>query len=436
MAGAFVQSFVNSSGTTVTSLAVTLSGTTANNLLVATVSFQNNPATMAPLSGWTKREEEISASPGAGVTFDRIADGGETGVTFTWTTAREVAVVVCEYSGLDSTSPHEDSGENVSFISTEQTAGAPINTGSATPVSANGLAVAHHMGPDERDVNDSELSINNSYTKHVFTVSGTGNNPIASQASLVYTTTAAQSPDWDTSRTGNWRAYCAISVYKEPAAGTDIDATTDTLIITEQTAVVQADVDTNITSVLDTLVISEQAATIKLSVSISAGLDTLIITEQGATVQANVDTDISAGLDTLIIAEQTATVTLISGTVINANTDTLIITEQGAVVKLSQSIDAGFDTLVISEQTATVSLGTVVSAGVDTLIITENAAVVQANIDTNITAGLDTLLITENTAIVTTVVGIKIDGAATKILNANFQSTTLYFNDENYFTID
>jgi hypothetical protein len=178
------------------------------------------------------------------------------------------------------------------------------------------------------------------------------------------------------------------------AAGININATTDTLIISEQGAVVQADVDISIAAGTDTLVISEQGATVQadIDILISATTDTLIITENAATVQSDVDINVAANSDTLVISENAATVELITGISILATTGSLIISEQ--------------------------------------------AAVVQADVDISITAGVDSLVISELQASITLDIGVTIDGSSSVIMTANFQSETLYFNGENYFTID
>ena len=152
---------------------------------------------------------------------------------------------------------------------------------------------------------------------------------------------------------------------------------------------------TNVSAGLDTLVITEYAATVNAEVSFTAGLDTLVITEYAADVNLNVS--VGATLDALVITEYSADVSL--GIGITAGLDTLVITEYPATVNAEVSFTAGLDALVITEYAAVVSLGINVVAGLDTLIITEFNPTVNAAID--FTAGLDTLIITEYNATVT-----------------------------------
>ena len=87
---------------------------------------------------------------------------------------------------------------------------------------------------------------------------------------------------------GRWQTGGASDIGAiQAVTATDIPATLDTLVITEQPATVQANVDTDV----------------------AANADALVLAEQPATVQANVDTDIVAGTpDALTISEQPAVV--------------------------------------------------------------------------------------------------------------------------------
>lgn len=224
MAGAFVQIAGEASDNTVSvaTIAVTLSGTTANNLLVAAISFRNS-SSVSPItasSGWSSIQDHTTGSDAQGATFYRISDGAETSVTFSWTNNSSYAVTVLEYSGLATSSPLENSGESLTYVTTGQTSGDPIPSGSATPATANGLAVAFAVGYDERQANQSELSINNSYTIDDYKTPSAGAQPYVAIASKVYTTTAAQSPSWDTSLTTTWKLYGVVAVFKEPGGAT------------------------------------------------------------------------------------------------------------------------------------------------------------------------------------------------------------------------
>jgi hypothetical protein len=135
------------------------------------------------------------------------------------------------------------------------------------------------------------------------------------------------------------------------ASGTDISTNApDALVITEQQATVQANVDTDIsTNAPDALAITELQATVSVGVNINTNApDALTITEQPATVQANVDTDILANApclpefgnsfssafsstrdcaSALILSPNSALVFVGEDKFIFPNTDALVITE-------------------------------------------------------------------------------------------------------------
>jgi len=146
-----------------------------------------------------------------------------------------------------------------------------------------------------------------------------------------------------------------------------------------------------VTATLDTLVITEYAATVKFDLGITTGLDTLVITEYAADINLNVA--VTASLDTLVITEYAATVKVDTGVV--ATLDTLVITEYAATVKVDTGVTATLDTLVITEYATTIKVDTGVTATLDTLVITEYAAVVTLGTNIDVTATLDTLVITE-----------------------------------------
>jgi hypothetical protein len=225
MAGALENTWENASSSSA-SLAVTVSPS-ANSLLIGIFSGRGGTANAPTDNGtgsWTVIEESVvsGSSQAGGVFYYKVAAGDETTVTFTASVVGRCSAIVAEYSGITTSSPLEDSAENVTYITTEQTSGDPINCGSATPVSANGMAVAAIMSPDARDGYETEVTINDSYTKDEYSVFIDGAYAWCAVAHKNYTSTAAQSPDWDTSTTGGWYAYTAIAVFKEADGGGSI----------------------------------------------------------------------------------------------------------------------------------------------------------------------------------------------------------------------
>jgi len=105
MAVSLVQSFdgdVNGA-----SLTVPLSGITANNLLILSISSRAGVGTTP--SGWNFIGDASATYQDYCLVYWRIADGSETGVTYPVSPSNRAAAVVCEYSGAASTAPIIDS---------------------------------------------------------------------------------------------------------------------------------------------------------------------------------------------------------------------------------------------------------------------------------------------------------------------------------------
>jgi len=95
-------------------------------------------------------------------------------------------------------------------------------------------------------------------------------------------------------------------------------------------------------------------------VEVSATLDALVLTEYAATV--NKEISLSAGVDSLVLTEYSPTVGI--GINVSAGVDALAITEYAAGVNKGISFTAGLDALALTEYAATVYLSGVTIAGV------------------------------------------------------------------------
>ena len=224
------------------------------------------------------------------------------------------------------------------------------------------------------------------------------------------------------------------------SSGTEIDATLESLTLTEYVATVQADVDTNISGGLDALTLTEYQATVQtashteisagldsltlteyqgtvsLDIDISGALETLALTEYPATVQAGLDTNISAGVDTLTLSTFPASIeieiqgvipaltlttyqaSVVTGTEISATVDSLTLGEHQASIALDIPITATVDALTLTEYPASVSLGVGIDASLDSLTLTEYQSTVQ--VDTAFTTAVDVLALSEHNATV------------------------------------
>jgi len=221
MAGAFVQAFSVGSGALVTTVTVTVSGATANNLLVSIIYVRLGGDVFTTPSGWTLLETHSTGNQGAAAYY-RVASGDSSDDFIpVWTDSGRVFAVVYEVSGLGSTSPLEDSSEDTTTMTTP---GQSVGTGTSTPVTANGMAISG-LGVDLRSswsagTPFSEVTIDNSFTDVILQSDG-GNQPLVGMASKVYTSTAGQSATWSTNlgSANDDEAYGFMSVFKEPAVG-------------------------------------------------------------------------------------------------------------------------------------------------------------------------------------------------------------------------
>lgn len=228
MPGAFVQGWTENSDTSSSAspITVVVTGATANNLLVAVASSRNLAGgTYNAVTGWTLIQKEDSNVDAQAAVFYRIATG-TTADNFTISTSGGngyMCAAVAEYSGLDAIAPLEDSGENTDNVDTN-TASQP--TGSATPTSADGTAIAffssHHNIAWITDGAGSGLSLTGFSRDQFVAINAPAARPGAGIFSKNYTTTAAQSGTFTTTETGIERAaYGAMAVFKAAGGGGD-----------------------------------------------------------------------------------------------------------------------------------------------------------------------------------------------------------------------
>jgi hypothetical protein len=219
MTVAYVQSWSgggSSSANTVSTL--TVSGATANNLLVAVVAIRSGAsASFTGASGWTKICDV--AGTVAGAMYYRIASGTSAdNFSPNWGVSARFAFAASEYSGLVTSSVLDTSAENESQVGSTTTT---VSTGSASP-SVAGFAVAFYAGNHDASAVESDLTIGSSFTKRVTTDPTLAiNRAQAAIADLDLTGTSSVSATW-TSATSVAGTYAACAVFVEPATGKSI----------------------------------------------------------------------------------------------------------------------------------------------------------------------------------------------------------------------
>jgi len=215
VAGAYVQTWEEGQSELETSRTLTVSGATANNLLCGVVVVRDGGDSFTTPTGWTLIHDASAGAFGTAAYY-RIASGTSADdFACVWTDNGRPQLVVQEFSGLDSTAPFEAKDEDITNISGTATT---QSAGSATPLTANGLAVAFLGIKDSDEWNVGTVTIDNSYTSFDHYEETTAARAGAGMASKPYTTTAAQSPTFTTTD-GGGDSYGAIAVFKEASGG-------------------------------------------------------------------------------------------------------------------------------------------------------------------------------------------------------------------------
>jgi len=212
--GDLANEFFNSNTSTgTTSLAVTCSGTTVGNLLVANVTWGNFQDIDTP-AGWTAIHDNWFGGGEATAykTFWRIATGTDD-VTFTRTEANYAGAIIQEFEGPFAVSQPDDDAEDRSNITTDVTS---QGCGTATPVTAGGIAVAMMQATPSSDWALTQTTAPAGYSNLLEKQVGAASRPYYALASKVYTGTTAETPIFTTSDTGA-RAWGGVAVFEQGA---------------------------------------------------------------------------------------------------------------------------------------------------------------------------------------------------------------------------
>jgi|GEM_PF-2514985 len=177
------------------------------------------------------------------------------------------------------------------------------------------------------------------------------------------------------------------------SAGTNVNCTTDALLLVEHDAIVNA--ANNIQANVDSLSMTTYSATISLHIDVAANTDALTLTEYAATV--NAAKNISANTDALTLTTYQANIN--AATNILATTANLTLSENAAVISLHKNITCNTDALTLTTYQANVSganPNNEILANVANLTLTEYPATVNAAL--NITTNVDALTLTTYSA--------------------------------------
>lgn len=144
-----------------------------NNLLITTIGMDKDSGAINTPSGWTLINDNNAASVSCAIAY-KIANGTETGVTWTWTTNRSATLWVGEFSGLKRGTALDVAAEN----STESAVTTLSSGTTATTTQTVELAIAFMACDSVGACNDSR-SWSNSFSEEFF-----GGNVAASAPGL------------------------------------------------------------------------------------------------------------------------------------------------------------------------------------------------------------------------------------------------------------
>lgn len=191
------------------------SGTaSAGNLLVAALSSTAVITGLTPPSGWTAGPANGTGSAVDMATFWRVAAGGETGVSLSWTSGGGFGeIMVSEFPSAFTALDGENDDE-----SKASTTGQTVSVGTVTATEA-GLAVAFVTGDQAANVWDGR-SYSNGYTERAAQSSSTGRAPILMSSKLL-SGAGATDTTFTTTDTGDELYGCQL-VFRAASGGSGI----------------------------------------------------------------------------------------------------------------------------------------------------------------------------------------------------------------------
>jgi hypothetical protein len=206
---------------------------TTNNLLVTGVAIDKASGTISVPSGFTlvqKGEGGISS----GAMAYKIATGGETTISWSWTAHEEGSVWIGEYAGLVPTDVLDVSSENEAYLSIVTNT---ISTGTTpTTTQAYELAITLFASDSGNAVGNTRTWSNGFST--VAEITDTSGSPFANVGSKILDSTGAV--ESTLTHNGNDESYAMIATFKAAPLGTiwhaegtnSINGTTDTTSFT------------------------------------------------------------------------------------------------------------------------------------------------------------------------------------------------------------
>lgn len=312
MAFAAVQSWTYNSGVSgLTTHTLTVSGATANNLLVGFVSIRlGSSATWVTPTGWTLIQDGVGDS--ASALYYRIASGDSSdNFAPEWGASARCALVVSEFSGMATSSVLETSNENETNISGSSSS---ATTGSITPSTA-GAAVAVAGWITNGWGWDTDVTIDSSFTKYA---EANPSSNFRADAALAYkdlSDTSAVNPTWTGGGSGS--SYTAIAAFVEAASGSyTLTAATHSHTTTFNASGLTA--ARSLTAAVTSYSTSFVAANLNAGVNLTADVGSYTTTFNASGLIH--DSTLTAALTTYSTTFNAATLTYTAGSTLTADT--------------------------------------------------------------------------------------------------------------------
>lgn len=372
MPAAWSQDFpkVSDTGATSLTLDVNTTGATSGNLLVSVIVVKNGGDTFYTPTGWTLIHT-YSAGGGANwgtACYYRTASGTSADdCAFSWDDAGFAYAVGQEFSGVLASTAPEDTDEDETYVASTA---ASTTSGSATPTTANGIAIAFGAAQNESSWGEETWAFSGGFGN--IATAGAATRSTAAIASLAYTSVSAKTSTISTSE-GDSRCYGAIAVFKEASAG-GVTATPGVESV-------------EITGYAPTVTASDHQ-------SVTPANETLEITGLAPTVTATDNKTATPGTEAVEVTGLAPTVTIGGSQSVTPGTESVTITGLAPTVSANVGATPGAEVIEITGYAPTVTTPLEVTPATEAVEITGLAPVVSITSAVNVTPATESVEVT------------------------------------------
>lgn len=190
----------------------------ADNLIVTGIAIDKNSGTITVPEGFSlvhKGEGQSTTASCSGAMAYKIAAGGETTITWSWSVLQEGTAWVGEFSGLAASNVLDRSAENDDYL---ETVTASVGTTTLTTTQADELAVAMYMSDSSNAVGTARSWTNGFtfYSGDELPVPADSGQPFINVATTTLSST--QAVNTTLSHDGSDESYLAVATFKAASA--------------------------------------------------------------------------------------------------------------------------------------------------------------------------------------------------------------------------